>query len=511
MDSSAVMGHDALQQPSWPQAQRRASHRQHDGSQADKVKDHRRCQGRGLPHGPHLVMLFLSAPSWLSTGWALLKSLADFSEGLSFTSSFFQLQRLSSERTQVRHRLCDAEQSSVIPAVRRPEQSDTISSFILDTALRQNISSKRHSSSGRANGTTGLPRRMGCAGQRQLLQSRSSDVLESPETRHQCQVEFVRRPFRRGRHRLATGRPPSPKRLLSVKGLESTTPLRPQQELEELRLKKENSRKQQTWNQSPKGMTKHRQSQKSRKTKRLKSENTKSKSLGSNPKAARELARAQLQKGYYRPGRYKSTPQVGSLLHGTRHRLPTVRSPGCPDSKAIRASANCALRREPRSLRETLTSRRRHPLVKQASEPRTASEPRAISDCRTAVSMTLSIPKIANIQSLCPDDTPRCQSTSQRVQCWPSGPVCPSLSSRGRLVSFRAQHRRAQPTPPWGWEYTSSWPRTSRVDEPTTLGTHCALDSPTQDNPVQALRRPRSPQTRSPYEQSSEHVDRKSM
>ena len=51
------------------------------------------------------------------------------------------------------------------------------------------------------------------------------------------------------------------------KGLESTTPLRPQQELEELRLKKENSRKQQTWNQSPKGMTKHRQSQKSRKTK----------------------------------------------------------------------------------------------------------------------------------------------------------------------------------------------------------------------------------------------------
>ena len=39
-------------------------------------------------------------------------------------------------------------------------------------------------------------------------------------------------------------------------------------------------------------------------------------------------------------------------------------------------------------VRETLTSRRRHPLVKQASEPRTASEPRAISDCRTTVSVT---------------------------------------------------------------------------------------------------------------------------
>ena len=51
------------------------------------------------------------------------------------------------------------------------------------------------------------------------------------------------------------------------KGLENAIPLRPQQELEELRLKKENSRKQQTCNQSPKGMTKHKQSQKSRKTK----------------------------------------------------------------------------------------------------------------------------------------------------------------------------------------------------------------------------------------------------
>ena len=167
---------------------------------------------------------FLSAPSWLSTGWALLKSLTDFpKKRLSFTSSFFQLQRLSSERTQVRHRLSDAKQSSVIPAVRRPDQSDTISSFILDTALRQSISSKRHSSSGRAEGTTGLPRRMGYAGQRQLLQSRSSDVLESSETRHQCQAEFVRRPFRRGGHSLATGRPPLPKKVTQWKTEQSAS------------------------------------------------------------------------------------------------------------------------------------------------------------------------------------------------------------------------------------------------------------------------------------------------
>ena len=37
------------------------------------------------------------------------------------------------------------------------------------------------------------------------------------------------------------------------------------------------------------------------------------------------------------------------------------------------------------------------------------------------------------------------------------------------------------------------------------------LVSPTQDNPVQALSRPRSPQTRSPHEQSGEHIERKSM
>ena len=86
VDSSAVMGHDALQQPSWPQAQRRASHRRHDGSQGDMVHISSCC--------------FLSAPSWPSTGWALLKS-RRLSKRLSFASSSFQRQRLSSERTQV--------------------------------------------------------------------------------------------------------------------------------------------------------------------------------------------------------------------------------------------------------------------------------------------------------------------------------------------------------------------------------------------------------------------------
>ena len=327
VDSSAVMGHDALQRPSC--------------SQADKVKDHRRRQGRGLPHGPHLVMLLSVSAVMAQHRLGSPEKSRRLSKTLSFASSFFQLQRLSSERTQVRHRLSDAEQSSVIPAVRRPEQSDTISSFILDTALRQNISSKRHSSSGRAEGTTGLPRRMECAGQRQLLQSRSSDDLESSETRHQFQAEFVRRPFRRGGHSLATDDHLCPKgysvedRAKCFKGLESTIPLRPQQELEELRLKKENSRKQHTWNQSPKGMTKHRQSQKSRKTKGSKARTPSQNLWGQTPKQlvnSQEPSFRKATTSQHQAGTVQECSTGWEPASCTRHRLPTVRPPRCPDA-----------------------------------------------------------------------------------------------------------------------------------------------------------------------------------
>ena len=212
---------------------------------------------------------------------------------------------MSSERTQVRHRLSDAEQSSVIPAVRRPEQSAR--TFLPSTTV-----------------ALGVPKE-----QRDYLGgwSRSSVDLESLETRHQCQAEFVRRPFRRGGHRLATGRPPSPKRLLS--GRQSKVLQRPRKydpaattagtrgtEVEEGEQSKAPDVE-----PEPEGHCEAQAKSEVKKDRRLKSENTKSKSLWSNPEATRELTRAQLQKGSYRPERYKSTPQVGSLLHGTRHRL----------------------------------------------------------------------------------------------------------------------------------------------------------------------------------------------
>ena len=239
VDSSAVMGHDALQRPSWPQAQRSARHRQHDGSQADKVKDYKRRQGRGLPHGPHLVMLFSVSAVMAQHRLGSPEKARRLSKKLSFACSFFQLQRLSAERTQVRHRLSDAEQSSVIPAVRRPDQSDTISSFILDTALRQSISSK-HQGTEVEEGE----------------QPKATDVEPEPEGHDEAQAES------------------------EVK-----------------------------------------------KDKRLKSENTKSKSLASNPKAARELARVELQKGYFQStsGRNSCTPASwyqASTTHGTSTWVP---------------------------------------------------------------------------------------------------------------------------------------------------------------------------------------------
>ena len=142
---------------------------------------------------------------------------------------------------------------------------------------------------------------------------RSSDVLESSETRHQCQAEFVRRPFRRGR-------PPSPKRLLS--GRQSKVLQRSRKydpavttagtrgiEVEEGAQPKATDVE-----PEPEGHDEAQAESEVKKDKRLKSENTKSKSLGSNPKAAREVARAQLQKGYY---------QSTSGRNGTRvlHRL----------------------------------------------------------------------------------------------------------------------------------------------------------------------------------------------
>ena len=173
-------------------------------------------------------------------------------------------------------------------------------------------------------------------------QSRSSDVLESSETRHQCQAEFVRRPFRRGRHSLATGRPPLPKRLLSgrqSKVLQRSRKYDPAVTTAGTRVTEVEEGEQPKATDvepEPEGHDEAQAESEVKKDTRLKSENTKSKSLGSHPKAARELARAQLQKGYYRRNGTRILHRLGACFRVPGIDYSTVRPPGCPDAKTIR-------------------------------------------------------------------------------------------------------------------------------------------------------------------------------
>ena len=263
---------------------------------------------------------FLSAPSWLSTGWALLKSFADFPRD-------FLLLAPSSNcsgciQKEIRYDIGSAMQNRVLSSLRFADQNSltrSVASFWTPHSARTFLPS--------ATAALGVPKeqpdylggwspqgsdnysraaaRMISNFQKLVISSRQSssgDPFAEADTASQLDDHFCPKGYS------------VEDRAKCFKGLESTILLRPQEELEELRLKKENSRKQQTWNQSPKGVRKHRQSQKSRKTKGSKARTPSQNHQGQNLKAARELARAQLQKGYC---------QSTSGRNGTRvlHRL----------------------------------------------------------------------------------------------------------------------------------------------------------------------------------------------
>ena len=95
---------------------------------------------------------FLVSPSLVRTGKALLKS--------SSASSSLKLQWVLPERALVRHWLPDAKPSLGFVGVRRTDLSDQIDNIVLESSLRQVIPSQRHSGTGCAKGTEGLPRRV---------------------------------------------------------------------------------------------------------------------------------------------------------------------------------------------------------------------------------------------------------------------------------------------------------------------------------------------------------------
>ena len=212
VDSSAVMGHNALQRPLWPEAQRRASHRQHDSSQADKVKDHRRRQGRGLPHGPHLVMLLSVSAVMAQHRLGSPEKSRRLSKRLSFASSFFQLQRLSSERTQVRQPM----QNRVLSSLRFADQNSltrSVASFWTPHSARAFLPS--------ATAALGVPKEQwdylgGWSAQDSDNDSRvAARMISNLQKLVSSRQSSSGDPFAGGGHSLANGRPPLPKRLLS--------------------------------------------------------------------------------------------------------------------------------------------------------------------------------------------------------------------------------------------------------------------------------------------------------
>ena len=229
---------------------------------------------------------FLSAPSCLSTGWALLKSLADFPKD-------FLLSAPSSNcsgclQKELRYDIGSAMQNRVLSSLRFADQNSltrSVASFWTPHSARAFLPS--------APAALGVPmEQRDCLGGwvaqgsdnysrvaarmfsnlQKLVISSSGDPFAEADT--DSQLDDHHRPKGYSVE----------DRAKCFEGLESTTPLRPQQELEELRLKKEDSRKQQTWNQIPKGMTKHRQSQKSRKTKGSKARTPSQNLWGQTPK-----------------------------------------------------------------------------------------------------------------------------------------------------------------------------------------------------------------------------------
>ena len=233
-----------------------------------------------------LSCCFLSAPSLLSTGWALLKSLADFPR-------YFLLPALPSNcsgclQKELRYDIGSAMQNRVLSSLRFADQNSltrSVASFWTPHSARTFLPSataalgvpKEQRDNLGGWGTQGsdnysrVAARMFSNLQKLVIsarQSSSGDPFAEADTA--SQLDFHLRPKGYSVE----------DRAKCFKGLESTTPLRPQQELEEL----EDSQKQQTCNQSPKGMTKHRQSQKSRKTKGSKARTPSQNLLGQTTK-----------------------------------------------------------------------------------------------------------------------------------------------------------------------------------------------------------------------------------
>ena len=232
---------------------------------------------------------FLSEPSWLNTGWALLKSLADFPRD-------FLLPAPSSNcsgclKKELRYDIGSAMQNRVLSSLRFADQNSLTRSVAAfwtphsaraflpsaTAALGAPMEQRDYLGGWSAQGSDNYSRvaaRMISNLQKLVVsarQSSSGDPVAEADTASELDDHLCSKGYSVEDRAKCFKRPRKYDPAATTAGTRGTEVGR-----------RRTAESQQTWNQSPKGMTKHKQSQKSRKTKRLKSENTKSESLRSN-------------------------------------------------------------------------------------------------------------------------------------------------------------------------------------------------------------------------------------
>ena len=248
---------------------------------------------------------FFSSPSWLSTGWSLLNSLADFPRDFLLPAPASNCQGCL--RHELRYDIGFSMQQRVLTALHFGTTallSRSVAAFWTPHSARSFLPS--------ATAALGVPKE-----QRDYLggwsaqgSDRYTRVAERMITNLQRMVITARQstaadPFSETEtvgqlddYLCSKGTSPE-EREKFFKSLEQLQTQRPEQAVEQLSLEECGPPRAGDVEPEPDRAEEESVDPNAKRDKRLKSENTRSEALGSNPKVARERARAKLQSGYY--------------------------------------------------------------------------------------------------------------------------------------------------------------------------------------------------------------------
>ena len=246
---------------------------------------------------------YVVSPSWPSTGLTLLKSIADFPRDFLLPAPASNCNGCL--RKELRYDIGSAMQNGILSSLQFNGQSSltrstpslcaphSARSFLPSATAALGVPKDQRDYLGgwSAQGSDSYTRvaaRMITNLQKLVIRARqgsSEDPFAEAETSKQLDDHLCSKGYS------------AEDRERCFKGLDRPITQRPQQELEELRLDEGATPKEAAVEPEPEVQEELRVDPSAKKDKRLKSENTKSDTLGSNPKAARERARSQLQKG----------------------------------------------------------------------------------------------------------------------------------------------------------------------------------------------------------------------